>query len=232
MGEGIDIVIVSNANTSRLWGMTNQATKSAVNNAGVPAKVFVVEQCLWSSPQPKAKMLYYDFEFNYNRCLNLGFFASTAEYVAFCNNDLYFDRNWALNAIQAMKENNLLSCSPTHKHTFKGVLSGYTVGVHILGWCIIAHRSLFEKITKFAEVVKFWYSDNVYADQLKAAGIEHALIGNSKVIHYGSVSLKSLPFGKKRAEYMRGQKQLYANFKKKLYELKSSEIQAKEGNSN
>ena len=172
-------------------------------------------------------MLYYDFEFNYNKCLNLGFSVCKSKYVAFCNNDLHFGQDWAKNAVSA----GYLSVSPTAKHIFKGVREGYAVGSsrkkqgQILGWCIIVDRIVMERIGGFDTPVKFWYSDNVYAEQLKAVGIKHALVGSSKVKHFTSRSLNNARVvkGKERAAMQKGQYKIFKQYKKEKYANTSSE---------
>jgi len=215
----IDIVFVSNSKNSYLWLMTRNAIRTATQNAGMDiGKVVVVEECLIARPQPDAKMLYYDFEFNYNKCLNLGFSVCESKYVAFCNNDLYFSKEWAKNAVSA----GYLSVSPSPRHYFKGVVEGYEIGKQLLGWCIIVDRVVMERIGGFDTPVKFWYSDNVYAEQIKAAGIKHALVGNSRVKHLTSQSLIKVVKGKARMNMQKGQEKIFKQYKKEKYVNSSS----------
>ena len=218
MKDAIDIIIVTNSKNSYLWMMTRNAVRTATSEAGMKVgKVVIVEQCLTAMPQPGTKMLYYDFEFNYNKCLNLGFSVCNSKYVAFCNNDLFFGSNWARNAITAMKKYGYLSVSPTPRHIFKGVLEGYRIGKQLLGWCIIVDRVVMDMIGGFDYPVNFWYSDNVYGVQLKQAGIKHALVGNSRVKHLVSASLKKVVKGKERALMQRGQKKIFEQYKKEKH---------------
>lgn len=199
--------------------MTQNAIRTAVKNSGMSVgMIAVVEQCLLArnffakdskllttkqkEKGVKGKTLYYKTEFNYNWCLNLGFSVCTSRYTAFCNNDLLFESGWAKNAVEAMQKGGYLSASPTPRHIFKGVHEGYKIGKQLLGWCIITDREVFERIGRFDEAVTFWYSDDVYADQLKRAGIKHILVGNSRVKHLGSVTLRKIA-AKKRVKYMR-----------------------------
>ena len=46
-----------------------------------------------------------------------------------------------------------------------------------------------DKIGKLDETVSFWFSDNLYALQLKAEGIKHGLFTNVQVDHIGSQTL-------------------------------------------
>ena len=194
--------------------MTRNAIRTATSNAGMKVgKVIVVEQCLTARLQPGTKMLYYDFEFNYNKCLNLGFSVCNSKYVAFCNNDLSFRDNWAKNAVAA----GYLSVSPSPKHTFRGVIEDYKIGKQVLGWCIIVDRVVMDRIGGFDYPVNFWYSDNVYAEQLKAAGIKHALVGNSIVRHLESQSLRKVVKGKVRSDMQKGQYKIFEQYKKEKY---------------
>jgi len=213
----IDIVFVTNSKNSYLWLMTRNAIRTATQDAGMEIdQVVVVEECLTAKPQPDTKMLYYDFEFNYNECLNLGFSVCKSKYVAFCNNDLYFERDWAKNAIAVIKQ-GYLSVSPTSKHIFRGIQEGYEIGKQLLGWCIIVDRSVMKRIGGFDTPVKFWFSDDVYGEQLKAAGIKHALVGNSRVKHLTSQSLTKVVKGKARISMQRGQLRLFEQYKKEKY---------------
>ena len=104
---------------------------------------------------------------------------------------------------------------------FGGLKVGYEVGIkgQLLGWCIIMDRVVMEKIGEFDCPVNFWYSDNVYAEQLKAAGIKHALVGNSRVRHFTSRSLanKAVVKGKLRMDMQKGQEKIFEQYKLEKY---------------
>ena len=224
----IDIVIVANSRDSRLWEMTANAIKSAVKHASYPiGNIVTIEQASYAREQKIGRTLYYDFEFNYNECLNLGRTLCKSQYVAFCNNDLYFERNWARNIVNAMEAHGYLSASPSSKYVFNGVVEGYDIGKkgQLLGWCIVTDQEVFEHIGRFDTPVQFWYSDNVYGVQLKCAGIKHALIGSSLVRHLGggSVTLKAIG-SLKRARYMRAQEEFFIEYKKQKYAIAGIEI--------
>jgi hypothetical protein len=218
LNESIDIVFVTNSKKAYLWAMTRNAIRTAKEGAGMQVgKVVVVEECRYARPQPGTKTLYYDFEFNYNKCLNLGFSLCNSKYIAFCNNDLYFHKNWARNAVRVIKGREFLSVSPSPKNIYGGLQVGYTVGKQLLGWCIIVDRVVIETIGGFDDPVRFWYSDDVYAEQLKAAGIKHALVGDSLVRHLKSVSLQKVVKGKLRMDMQRGQRKIFDQYKKEKY---------------
>ena len=214
MKDSIDLVFVANNLKGSLWEMTRNAVRTAAKHASMPVgDIIIVEQSRYAREQPLGKTFYYDFEFNYNKCLNLGMSVCKSRYVAFCNNDLMFEANWAINAVKAMQKGDYLSASPTNKHIFAGIREGHTVGKMVLGWCIITDRAVFDKIGKFDEPVTFWYSDDVYADQLKRAGVKHILVGNSRVRHLGNGSVTLTKIAPKiRGEYMSKQRKVFDEY--------------------
>jgi len=209
----IDLVIVANSKNSHLKQMTTNAIRTAHRKPGAEiGSTVVVEQCRYTDPHKNAKTLYYDFEFCYNKCLNLGFYVCKNEYIAFCNNDLYFEDRWAGNLIKMMEDNGYRSASPTPRHQFNGFYEGYEIGKRLLGWCIVAHRSVIETIGGFATPVDFWYSDNVYAEQLKKHDIKHILVGTSLVKHLGSITLRKVS-KQTRSKYMKSQEDKFNKWK-------------------
>ena len=57
------------------------------------------------------------------------------------------------------------------------------IGYGMASWTITVKREVLEAIGPLSERVSFWYSDNVYADDLQIYGIKHALVTGSKVDH-------------------------------------------------
>ena len=89
---------------------------------------------------------------------------------------------------------------------------GYEIRQQLFGWCIAVKRSMFDKIGGFDTGVNFWFSDNLYADQLKYHGIKHALVCDSLVDHVESYTLKT---SSKMKEYTWGQQQAYNKAKQR-----------------
>jgi hypothetical protein len=69
---------------------------------------------------------------------------------------------------------------------------GYGVGYELAGWCIVARREIFE-IIDLSDRVDFWFSDNIYADELQKHNLKHLLVKNSRVDHTVSKTLLTLP---------------------------------------
>jgi hypothetical protein len=89
-----------------------------------------------------------------------------------------------------------LSCSPAGRGCRGKVkagqyIEGYGIGRELLGWCIVADMKLFDMIGNLDEGCEFWYSDNLYAEQLKHSGIRHCVVGGRLVDHVESVTLRT-----------------------------------------
>lgn len=124
--------------------------------------------------------------FNYNACLNAGIKHAKGDWIAMCNNDLEFSRDW----FAPIKAANRLSASPTQDKCADSI--GYEIGHCLKGWCIVVKRELLQQIGELPTKYKFWYADNAYADLLRQHKIEHHLIGQSIVKHVGSATLLTL----------------------------------------
>ncbi len=190
---GYDLIIITQSKDKELIQITKDCIKSAKQD-NVELNVIIVE-----SGNPYRynvnTIVEYNGEFNYNRALNLGLRHIKHEYQILANNDILFTKGWS-EIGNIMKANNYLSASALSNDQRHNVFSpgdfayeGYMIGYHVTGWCLFAHRSVWEKIGKLDETYKFWYSDNIYAEQLKKEGIVHALICSVRVDHLGSKTL-------------------------------------------
>lgn len=141
------------------------------------------------------KIVQYNGPFNYNRALNLGMKYAKGDVHILANNDIIFHKGWSKIGDQ-MRVNGYhsacaLSSDPRQKDFQRGdfVYEGYEVGKHLTGWCIFLDRYCYEKIGKLDDSVSFWYSDNIYALQLRSEGIRHGLFCNIQVDHLTSRTL-------------------------------------------
>lgn len=169
------------------------------------------------------------FDEGYNKSLNNGAIRGKSQIIGFCNNDLIF-HDFANNDLcEALQRYDSASpwCPKTHKQWWKGTVPtrdivGYTTGKIVAGWCIFMRRSTWEKIGGFDERLKFYCCDNAYCEQLKSAGLKHALIPSARVTHLQSVTLNKLKNEnpKKYNEFTREQIKLFNRlYKKNLFNL-------------
>lgn len=216
----VDVIIVSYGKDEKFRRMTQEAVNSAKLD---DVNVIVVEQQK-GVVYKGCKVLYYDFEFNYHRCLNLGLKESKGIYVALCNNDLKFSKDWSRNLIRILEMGYDTVCPYCPRsHKWRGIeggnylYEGSRMGFEFIGWCIMGRRELFNEVV-LNENIGFWYSDNLLREELMIKKKRHALVGNSIVEHldFGSKTLNSLD-RKKKAELTSRQKRLFDKEKRRLY---------------
>jgi hypothetical protein len=185
----VDIIFVADTSRRGLHSMTQIAIQSCLRSEPkLDLNVIVVDGNKHTSGFKDAKTVIYKGEFNYNRCLNMGLNYGKAPIVAMCNNDLLFSPGWLTHILKYFDVYS--SASPYQKQTTKkGIREGYRVEKEVLGWCIVCTRELFGNIGQLDETCSFWYSDNVYAEQIKRAGYKHILVFDSYVKHLGSKTL-------------------------------------------
>ncbi|MDD5433991.1 MAG: hypothetical protein PH343_01045 [Nitrospira sp.] len=190
-----DLIVVAKSSSQRLIDITQNCINSA--RADCDLNIIVVETGK-GIVNYDAKIVHYTGPFNYNRALNLGLKHVTGDVHILANNDIIFHPGWSIMGEQMLLNGFdsacALSSDPRHDVFERGdfVYEGYIIGVHLPGWCIFVTRKCIEAIGELDESFEFWYSDNIYADQLQAAGIRHGIFCNVQVDHLTSCTLSTL----------------------------------------
>lgn len=136
-----------------------------------------------------------DITFNFHKFLNIGINVASGEYIALCNNDLIFGRNWFTEMLKVKKTNpEIASFSPYDESSNKlsetiilnnDFVKGYELQRQMTGWCFVVDKKVFKKIGKLDEKFNFYFADNDYVMCLRKHNIQHALICKSYVTHLG-----------------------------------------------
>lgn len=207
----IDVIMPVNSSWVGLKVMTQATIDNLIaSEPELEFNIIVIDGNRDSKGFRGAKTVTYDFAFNYHKCVNLGLEYGHSDIVAICNNDLVFDKYWLTKTLAAMGD-TYLSASPNNKTSLiEGVIEGYTVAKHLLGWCIVVKRKIFKQIGRLNEIVNFWYSDDVYGEQLKRAGIKHILVLHARVVHLTSRTLRET---KDKFSITKNQKKIFTNWK-------------------
>jgi len=211
-----DLIMVVASRDRSLIEMTQRAIDSVLAD-GADVNVILVETFKRAHYRGVNKLIMFDRPFNYNGCLNEGLKYREGDIQILANNDLIFEKGWS-EIGEIMQANDILSASALsnargHWGLTKGynAYKGYTISMFFCGWCIFEHKSIWDKIPKLDETYEFWYSDNVHAEQLKKAKIEHWLICAVRVDHITSQTLVKTD-RKLRQKYTRApQKRLHRN---------------------
>lgn len=217
-----DVIMIADSKNERLIKITQNAINSLYQSEEwIKFDVLIVETSGKDVKYNGALSIKYPFkEFNYNRALNLGINLTGNKYILLCNNDLIFEKGFAtelLKHFQAGYQSLSPFCRKYHGQFLKEgdyVLNGYRVGQELIGWCIAIDRAIIRQIRQLDETCQFWYSDNIYAEQLKSKKIKHGLVCNSFVIHLGSKTLEGLESADQYYNLTYNQKQYFDNYPK------------------
>lgn len=195
-----NLIIVACSSSNQLIGYTEECIASALQDVA-DVEITVVETYAKIHPY-KCNIIQYTGDFNYNRALNIGIRNSReCDVYILANNDIKFHKGWSVIG-DLMSYFGFGSASALAGG--KGVLSGdyiyegYQIGSILLGWCIFATSDTIRRIGSLDETYEFWCSDNVYADQLRGAGVRHGLFCNVRVDHIESATLRSVSLRTKR----------------------------------
>lgn len=136
--------------------------------------------------------------FNYNKTLDIGIQNSNSEWIVMANNDLIFEKNWFTEILNAQKErpdissfsswNNFGRWHHNRLPDAEDIREGYKIGDEICGWILIIERKNYLKLNLVSDV-SFWYSDNIYANEIQRNNLKHALVKKSIVNHLTSRTL-------------------------------------------
>lgn len=229
MKTEVDVVILSWAKNDELKKITEDGIKTCIDSeSNVQFNFFVIETNPDISYEfPNTKTIHTSENFGYHKFMNIGIREGNAKYICICNNDLTYEKGWASNIIQIMESNpNIKSASPwcpqtqgDNKDHIGTAYQGYRVRGELAGWCIFQQRDIYETIGQLNEGVDFWFSDNIYSDQLQINNITHILVPNSVVNHHdgnlGKTGSTAIDEDTKQ-KYMGGQQQKYEIARKSL----------------
>lgn len=190
-----DLIIVTKSDKD-LIPVTQRCIYTALAD-GAEMNVIVVETGQRHEYSGADKIVEYSGDFCYNRALNMGLEHAKNDVHILANNDLIFQPGWSKIG-DLMKVNDYHSASAISGHLTQFqrgdlVYESYLVGYVLTGWCLFVDRYCIEQIGKLDESVSFWFSDNLYACQIKAAGIRHGLFTNCQVDHMASQTLRKQP---------------------------------------
>lgn len=139
------------------------------------------------------KIITPELPFNFHKFLNIGINQASGDFIALCNNDLIFHKNWFSEMLKVKYSNpKILSFSPFDETTNRlpksliksnDYILGYELQKQMTGWCFVVQRTVFNKIGKLDELFNFYYADTDFAMCLIKHNIQHALICKSHVTH-------------------------------------------------
>ncbi len=186
-----DVVIMSNASTSKLRRMTQRTIDTCIAGANsLPVDVTVMEQ--QPGKYAHATTVHAPEDFNYNAFANRGASRGAAPWIVVANNDLLFHDGWLHHLLAVDHPVVSPKCPRDYRQAeFVENTSGYFTARHFSGWCYMIRRELWQQIGGFDEDVTFYCSDDVVIEQVKAVGVMPMLVTDSIVEHLQSVTFRA-----------------------------------------
>lgn len=190
----LSVVILAMTTNEELYKMTSHCVESFLENThDISFEIIIVESNKnYSESEFKypdfVKVIIPDSPFNFHKFLNIGIKQSKGEYIALCNNDLIFHKNWFTEILKvAHKHPSIKSFSPNSTNSPLGADKDFEIGhkvqTHVKGWCLIVKSEVFPTINYLDDTFDFYYADNDYAMSLKTHNIKHAIVYTSYVEH-------------------------------------------------
>ena len=174
--------------------MTQDAIDSCLAD-GADVNVILVETYRETKYKGVNTYIFFNGEFNYNHCLNLGLAHRKGDIQILSNNDVVFQPGWSTIG-DTMKYYGYLSASALSNHPRQRLFKrgdyayeGYEICLYVTGWCLFVDDRVWDLIGPLDTTYQFWYSDDAYVGQLKHKHIKHYLICNVVVNHYISRTL-------------------------------------------
>jgi len=242
----LDIVIVSFAKNEWCKTATQKCIESLLASEKDSEKIFniiVVESnydVKWDHISPCVTTYKAPLPYGYHKFLNFGRKKGNAEWVALCNNDIIFSKEWFTKILESSVRNkDVLSFSPICSFTQvknkikvgSGDLVGHQLRIHISGWCIVQKRKIYDIIGDLDENFIHWCCDSDYALSLFKNDLKHVLVTDSVVDHHdqkiGMTTIYSVKSMQEISDLTVGSKQIFEQkygFEKPKFDITKDKI--------
>jgi len=189
----IDVVITSNTQPRHEQMLINCIDTLRASETRHSFNIIVVESTDKVFEAGQDKTVLFDLpKYNCNHAIKQGIALGTTDWIALASNDLIWCQGWFSKILEADAIrpdirswgtwSNLHNWHPNIFPNAPWIIEGYRTSCELSGWNIVTHRSVLDTID-LRETVDFWYSDNIYADELQKHGIKHALVRDAVVNH-------------------------------------------------
>ena len=223
----LSVIILSYAIDEEIYQMNCRAIESLLAsetwNDGKP-EVLLMESNREARYEydERVRVMMPEEKFGFHRFFNIGLDNTSGEFVAFCNNDIVFEKGW-WSAIQKVKAQHpkFMCFSPVDRSypmMAEEIAKGneYEIGWenkrHFAAWCFVWERKVFKAIGLFDETFDFYSADDDELQTLHYWAIPNVLVTSSEVKHLSQVVTKKVGVS------------MYAVIDKEKYPLSEYEI--------
>lgn len=140
-------------------------------------------------------------KFNFHRFFNIGLSQTSGEYVAFCNNDIVFEKGWFSEILKVKSLHPKFMCFSPIDPSYPMMASlskdrDYHIGwenkKHFAAWCFVWERKVFDIIGTFDETFDFYSADDDELQTLRYHAISNVVVPSSIVYHKSQIVTKKV----------------------------------------
>lgn len=225
--QNLSVIILSYAIDEEVYRMNCRAVDSLLSSeqwGKNDLEILLIESNRESAYKydERVRVLMPEEKFGFHRFFNIGLDHTSGEFVAFCNNDIVFEKGW-WNAIMKVKTQHpkFMCFSPVDSSyplmaeeiaKGKDYVIGWENKRHFAAWCFVWERKVFKTIGRFDETFDFYSADDDELQTLHYWAIPNVLVIGSEVKHLSQVVTKKVGTNK------------YAVTDKNMYPLSDFEL--------
>lgn len=139
--------------------------------------------------------------FNFHRFFNIGLDHTDGDFIAFCNNDILFEKGWWSAICEVKNQHPEFMCFSPIDDKYKGMCAeslprekdfycGWDYGKYFAMWCFVWERKVFDIIGRFDETFDFYAADADETNTLRKNAIYSVVCTKSVVRHISSQTAK------------------------------------------
>lgn len=154
----------------------------------------------------RVRVLMPEEKFGFHRFFNIGLDHTSGEFVAFCNNDIVFEKGWWSAIMKVKAEHPKFMCFSPVDSSYplmaeeiakgKDYVIGWENKRHFAAWCFVWERKVFKTIGRFDETFDFYSADDDELQTLHYWAIPNVLVTSSEVKHLSQVVTKKVGINK------------------------------------
>ena len=209
--QNLSVIILSYAIDEEVYRMNCRAVDSLLSSeqwGKNDLEILLIESNRESAYKydERVRVLMPEEKFGFHRFFNIGLDNTSGEYVAFCNNDIVFEKGWWSVIMKVKTQHPKFMCfSPvdsSYPMMAEEIAKGkeYVIGWenkrHFAAWCFVWERKVFKTIGRFDETFDFYSADDDELQTLHYWAIPNVLVTGSEVKHLSQVVTKKVGINK------------------------------------
>lgn len=200
--SSLSVIFLSYAINDSVYEMNCNAIDSLIqseNWANGQLQIILIESCKSNKYEygGEVELLIPDERFNFHRFFNIGLDNSWGDFIAFCNNDVLFEKGWFSAMMEVKEAHPRFMCFSPLDDKYPGMTAkalprdkayycGWNYGKYFAPWCFVWQRKVFKTIGRFDETFDFYAADADETNTLRYYAIPSVVVTRSVVRHLSS----------------------------------------------